>query len=180
MTLKLHEWGVDFAVWCHYKYLNSGPGAVAGMFVHSRHAQQTDRPRLSGWWGHSKTTRFTMPPEFSPIPGAQGYQHSNPPVLSLIPLIATLRTIDQAGGHANLRARSVLLTTYLLELLRGSRHAGSGFRVLTPEREPERGAQLSLAFGGSGDGGRMKRVFARLVAKGVMGDEREPEVIRFA
>jgi kynureninase len=121
-----------------------------------------------------------MPSSFDPIPGAQGYQHSNPPLLSMIPLIATLRTIDTAGGPANLRARSILLTSYLLELLKTSKYWGSGFRVLTPEREDERGAQLSVAFGTDGDGGRMRRVFGRLVRKGVMGDEREPEVIRFA
>ncbi|KAL7412870.1 pyridoxal phosphate-dependent transferase [Mrakia frigida] len=197
VTLKLHDWGVDFAVWCHYKYLNAGPGAVAGLFVHSKWEDQTTRPRLSGWWGHAPSTRFSMPSTFQPIPGAQGYQHSNPPLLSLIPLIASLNTIDLAGGFPALRERSKLLTGYLLALLKSSpRLKEGGFSVITPLGENEgfdgngdgveaRGAQLSLRFEGVKEGERggrerMKRVFEGLVRKGVMGDEREPEVIRFA
>lgn len=211
----------DFAVWCHYKYLNSGPGAVAGLFVHDVWADQSSRPRfvgvplppsfplprlthlvflcfidirLAGWWGHSRFTRFAMPPSFSPIPGAQGYQHSNPPLLSLIPLIATLSTVEIAGGPASLRKRSVLLTNYLLALLKSSGHYRSkggegGFGIITSSGEGQseekaRGAQLSLTFVGKGAerGGRerMKRVHESLVRRGVMGDEREPEVVRFA
>ncbi|CED84498.1 kynureninase [Phaffia rhodozyma] len=194
VPLKLHDWNVDFAVWCSYKYLNSGPGAVGGMFVHSKW-DEAKLPRLSGWWGHDKTTRFTMPSTFKPIAGAQGYQHSNPPLLSLIPLIASLETLNKAGGLPAVRIRSTLLTGYLLLLLRSSkfflaenakedkgREVKIGFAILTPENEQERGAQLSLKIVGRGgrEGGGMKRVFEGLVRRGVVGDEREPEVIRIS
>lgn len=175
----------DFAVWCSYKYLNAGPGAVAGLFVHSIHSSPSaaPRPQLAGWWGHSRSTRFDMPPVFSPIAGAQSYQHSNPPMLSLIPLIASLETFELAGGLPALRERSLLLTGYLSRLLDASKFEGkrdgAGFRVLTPQRIEERGAQLSLAVWGRTEGG-MQRVFDGLVRRGVLGDERKPSVIRLS
>ena len=171
LVLKLHDWNADFAVWCSYKYLNAGPGAVAGCFVHERHAQRFDLPRFAGWWGHDKSTRFVMPPRFSPLPGAEGWQLSNPPILSLAPLLASLDLFDQAGMTA-LRAKSEALTGYLEHLIR--ERCGDQVAILTPPEPAERGCQLSLRLK---DG---KRVFERLSASGIVCDWREPDVIRAA
>lgn len=179
LPLQLHDSGADFAVWCHYKYMNAGPGAVAGCFVHERHAC-TDRPRFAGWWGHEQASRFRMGTDFVPTPGADGWQLSNPPILGLAPLRGSLELFERAGMAA-LRARSERLTGYLEALIR-ERLSGT-LQIATP-REPERrGAQLSLrVVEGRGLRGREagRSLFEFLAAQGVLGDWREPDVIRIS
>jgi kynureninase len=171
VPLALHDDEVDFAVWCSYKYLNAGPGAIGGAFVHERHANT--RPRLSGWWGHDPGTRFEMKPDFRPAAGAEGWAVSNPPVLSTAPLIASL-SIFQEAGLDRLRAKSIELTGYLEFLLD---RLGSDVKVISPRDPPARGAQLSFRIVGPGRGAK---VFAWLGAHGVACDWREPDVIRAA
>jgi kynureninase len=161
-------------VWCSYKYLNSGPGAVAGCFVHERHAH-TDRPRFAGWWGHDQTTRFRMGPDFSPTPGADGWQLSNPPILALAPLRVSLEIFHRAG-MACLREKSLALTGYLENLIRT--HLDPVLDIATP-REPERrGCQLSLRVKAGREQGRA--LFDYLGERGIVGDWREPDTIRIA
>jgi len=179
VPLSLHDWNVDFAVWCSYKYLNAGPGAVAGAFVHERHATNTDLPRLAGWFGNDPNTRFRMQlePEFIPVPSADGWQVSNPPILAMAPLRASLVIFDEAGGMKPLREKSIRLTSYLQFSLE-SEPAGEskrGFTVITPTKENERGCQLSILVHEQG-----KEIFGRLEAAGVTCDFREPNVIRGA
>ena len=174
LPLRLHDEGADFAVWCHYKYMNAGPGAVAGCFVHERHAR-TDRPRFAGWWGHEQDSRFRMGPTFVPTPGAEGWQLSNPPVLGLAPLRASLELFERAGMD-RLRRKSERLTGYL-EALIGSRHAGV-LEVVTPNDPARRGAQLSLRVRAGREAGRS--LFEHLAGNGVLGDWREPDVIRIS
>jgi kynureninase len=179
LPLRLHDSGADFAVWCHYKYMNSGPGAVAGCFVHERHAR-TDRPRFAGWWGHDQATRFRMGPEFVPTHGADGWQLSNPPILGLAPLRASLDLFAQAGMPA-LRAKSERLTGYLESLIRT--HLCHVLQIVTPASPAERGCQLSLrVIGGRGMTGRSagRALFEFLASRGVLGDWREPDVIRIS
>jgi kynureninase len=174
LALKLHDSGCDFAVWCSYKYLNSGPGAVAGAFVHERHAR-TDRPRFAGWWGHDQESRFRMGPDFSATPGAEGWQLSNPPILALAPLRVSLAIFRRAGMDA-LRTKSVALTGYFETLLR--ERLDRVLEIATP-REPERrGCQLSLRVRGGREDGRA--LFDHLNAIGIVVDWREPDVIRAA
>ena len=172
VPLKLHDWGVDFACWCSYKYLNSGPGSVAGCFVHERHAHISTLPRFQGWWGHEKETRFEMPPDFRPAPGAEGWQLSNPPILSLAPVKASLQIFDEIGMTA-LREKSLLLTSYLEFLL--DRIDTEELSILTPRNPNQRGCQLSLVLKRNG-----LRVFEGLHAAGVICDWREPDCIRVA
>ena len=174
LPLQLHDSGADFAVWCHYKYMNAGPGAVAGCFVHERHAR-TQRPRFAGWWGHDAATRFRMGPEFVPTPGADGWQLSNPPILGLAPLLASLDLFDRAGMAA-LRRKSVALTGHLEALIR--RRLGDTLQVLTPPQPEQRGCQLSLRVAGGRQRGR--ELFAHLASTGILGDWREPDVIRIS
>ncbi|WP_240099368.1 kynureninase [Thermomonas flagellata] len=174
LPLQLHDADADFAVWCHYKYMNAGPGAVAGAFVHARHAH-TNRPRFAGWWGHDPATRFAMGPQFLPTPGADGWQLSNPPILALAPLRASLALFERAGMHA-LRAKSERLTGYLQALI--DAHLGPALQVLTPRDPAQRGCQLSLRVRGGRARGRA--LFEHLAARGVLGDWREPDVIRIA
>ncbi|WAT16420.1 kynureninase [Xanthomonas fragariae] len=174
LPLTLHDDGVDFAVWCHYKYLNAGPGAVGGCFVHQRHAH-SDLPRMAGWWGHAQQTRFRMDPQFVPSPGAEGWQLSNPPVLALAPLRASLELFDQAGMAA-LRTKSEQLTGYLEQLIHA--RVPQVLQIVTPAEPSQRGCQLSLRVTGGGAQGRS--LFEYLHSVGVLGDWREPDVIRIA
>jgi kynureninase len=177
LELRLHDWNVDFAVWCTYKYLNSGPGSVGGCFVHERHGfgASRDLPRLAGWWGHDKASRFRMEPGFRPIPGAEGWQLSNPPILSLAAIRAALDVFMEAGGMGPLREKSLRLTGYLEWLLH--REVGGAVEILTPSDPNQRGCQLSIRVKSNVSG---KTVFEKLEASGVTGDWREPDVIRVA
>ena len=175
VPLALHDWNVDFAAWCSYKYLNAGPGAVAGAFVHERHATNTKLPRFAGWFGNDPNTRFRLhlESEFIPVPSADGWQISNPPIFSMAPLRASLAIFDQAGGMKPLRAKSMKLTGYLQFLLQ---HAGSKkFTVITPSEPNERGCQLSILAHE-----HPKESFKKLQAADVKCDFREPNVIRAA
>lgn len=174
VPLSLHDWNVDFAVWCSYKYLNSGPGAVAGCFVHQRHGQNPDLPRMAGWWGNDPKTRFLMhlQPEFVPVQGAEAWQISNPPIFSMAPLRASLGIFDEVGMPA-LRAKSELLTGYLQFLI--SQMPSERYEVITPQDARRRGCQLSILAKE-----HPKELFGRLEAAGVKGDFREPNVIRVA
>ena len=171
IPLKLHDWNVDFACWCSYKYLNGGPGGVAGAFVHERHVGDPNIPRFAGWWGHDKETRFKMEPDFIPIPTAEGWQLSNAPVLSMAALKASLEIFDEVGMAA-LRQKSEKLTGYLHFLLMES---GLPLSVITPEDPKQRGCQLSIVMHGQG-----KPLFDQLEPQGVICDWREPNVIRVA
>jgi kynureninase len=175
VPLSLHDWDVDFAVWCSYKYLNSGPGAIGGLFVHERHARSFDLPRFAGWWGHDKQSRFQMPSQFSPLYGAEGWQLSNPSILSAAPLLASLELFDRAG-FARLRAKSIALTGLLEQLL--IERLERSLEIITPTQSASRGCQLSI---------RLKRspreahaVYQRLALGGYVCDWREPDVIRVA
>jgi kynureninase len=172
--LNLHDWNVDFAVWCSYKYLNAGPGAVGGCFVHQRHARG-GMPRFAGWWGHDAATRFQMGPEFIPIDGAQGWQISNPPVLSTAPLLASL-DIFQRADIRRLREKSMALTGFLQHLIETL--LPGLVDIITPGAAEERGCQLSLRIARSPDAA--KRCYEELTAAGVVGDWREPDVLRLA
>ena len=175
MPLRLHDDGVDFAVWCHYKYLSAGPGAVGGAFVHARHGQRTDMTRFAGWWGHSLTTRFQMGPDFHATPGADGWQLSNPPILSLAPLAASLALFD-AAGMSRLRTKSNALDAFARELI--NHRCDGRVEILTPAEPPSRGCQLSLRVVAGQESGR--KTHKRLEALGVICDWREPDVIRLA
>jgi kynureninase len=174
VVLHLHDWNVDFAVWCSYKYLNAGPGAPAGAFIHERHARRIDLPRFAGWWGNDPTTRFRMQlqPEFIAVPSADGWQLSNPPILSMAPLRAALALFDEATMPA-LRARSERLTAYLEYLL--DRLSPGRVELITPREPNARGCQLSFLVHD-----RPRAMLAALEAEGVVCDFREPNVIRAA
>ncbi len=174
VPLNLHGDGVDFAVWCSYKYLNSGPGGVAGAFVHERHASTFSLLRFAGWWGHAERERFQMKKGFKPMPGVDGWQLSNFPVISGAVQLASLEIFQQAG-ISRLRKKSLLLTGFLEFLLKGIDPEQKHFTIITPSNSPERGCQLSILMKRSG-----KKVFERLVSAGITADWREPDVIRVA
>jgi len=173
LKLALHDSNIDFAAWCTYKYLNSGPGSVGGCFVHERHAEAFNIPRFAGWWGHDKETRFGMRDDFNPIPGAEGWQLSNPPILSLAAIKASLDIFDEVGMDALVK-KSKQLTGYLEKLVH--QLAGNSIEIITPKNPDERGCQLSLRILHK-DG---KTVFKSITDKGVIADWREPDVIRIA
>jgi kynureninase len=172
VPLRLHDWGVDFAVWCNYKYLNGGPGCVGGCFVHERYAQAFDLPRFAGWWGHDQESRFLMGPHFQPMPGADGWQLSNPSIMSMAPLRASLETFAAAGMQP-LREKSESLTGYLEFLL--DRCGSGGFTMLTPREPDRRGAQLSIRIHRGG-----RSICDRLIGHGAVCDWREPDILRIA
>jgi kynureninase len=172
VELKLHDWNADFAAWCSYKYLNAGPGGIAGVFVHERHADDFDLPRFAGWWGHDKETRFLMGDKFVPMRGAEGWQLSNPPIFQLAALKASLDIFTEAGMK-NLIEKSKKLTGYLEFLLGEIRD--ERISVITPSNAEMRGCQLSIRVKNSD-----KSLFNAITEKGVIADWREPDVIRVA
>ena len=169
---NLHDSGADFAVWCTYKYLNSGPGSLGGCFVHERHQNNKQLNRFAGWWGHNKETRFNMRHEFDALPGAEGWQLSNPPILSMAAIRASLDTFKQAGFE-NLRAKSETLTGYLEFLL--DELDNDDINIITPRNKDERGCQLSIQVKNAD-----KALHTKLTQAGVISDWREPNVIRVA
>lgn len=176
LEMNLHDWQVDFACWCSYKYLNSGAGSVAGCFVHQKHAGNTEINRFAGWWGHDKASRFKMENNFKAIETAEGWQLSNPPVLSLAAIRGALDTIDLAGGMGPLRQKSLKLSRYLMDLI--ETELGDSVRIITPKADHQRGCQVSLMV--TVDGLDGKAMFDALEANGVTTDWREPNVIRVA
>ena len=182
LPLKLHEWGPDFAVWCSYKYLNGGPGCVAGCFVHERHARAWDVPRFAGWWGHDEQSRFEMGPDFQAMSGAEGWQLSNPSIVSLAVLRASMDIFHEAGME-RLRAKSISLTGYLefqlnqllLNPLLLKQNVSQKFSIITPVEPDRRGAQISIRIHQKG-----RALCERLAREGVVGDWREPDTFRVA
>lgn len=177
ILLKLHDWNVDFAAWCTYKYLNSSPGGVSGMFVHERHANNPKLPRFAGWWGHDKSVRFLMEPGFKPMEGAEGWQLSNAPVLGMAAHLASLDIFDEVGME-KLCAKRDQLTAFLefiIDDISERNKARCSFEIITPRDQTKRGAQLSMFVHGGG-----KPLFDRLSDAGVVADWREPNVIRLA
>lgn len=172
LNLSLHDDNIDFACWCTYKYLNAGPGSVGGCFVHERHAFNFELPRFAGWWGHNKSTRFGMRDDFDPIPGAEGWQLSNPPILSLAAIKASLDLFDEVGME-ELNKKTVLLTGYLEYLLENIEN--DLIRIITPKNKSERGCQLSIQVKNAD-----KKLFDKITEAGVIADWREPDVIRVA
>lgn len=175
VPMRLHDWNVDFACWCGYKYLNGGPGCTAGAFVHERHANRPDLPRLEGWWGHSASRRFLMEPDFDLMPGAEGWQTSNAPVMNMAALLASLSEFREAGMD-RLREKSLALTDFLERGIHSVAAAtGAQLDILTPSDPAQRGCQLSVVAHGHG-----KALFDHLTEHGVIVDWREPAVIRLA
>jgi kynureninase len=172
LQLRLHEWGPDFGVWCSYKYLNGGPGCVAGCFVHTRHARAWELPRFTGWWGHDEASRFQMGPDFRAMEGAEGWQLSNPCIVSMAVLRASM-DIFQEASIKRLRSKSVSLTGYLEFLM--SRKASPSFSIVTPPEPERRGAQISIRILRNG-----RALCERLAQEGIVGDWREPDTFRIA
>ena len=172
VALKLHDWDVDFAAWCSYKYMNSGPGNASGVFIHERYLNNKEIPRFEGWWGTKKETRFLMKPEFEPMENADAWQVSNPPVLSLAPYLASLKMFEEVGMEA-LIAKREKIVAYLEFVLREiDKEVDGSFEIITPK---DRGCQLSVFLHGHG-----KSLFNFLMRNGVITDWREPNVIRLA
>ncbi len=176
VELHLHDWNVDFACWCSYKFLNSGPGGVAGVYIHEKHIADKDMPRFAGWWGYKKDTRFKMEKGFDPIPTAEGWQLSNAPVLSMAAHKAALDIFEEAGMD-KLHSKRKQLAGYLHFILSeiNSRHTEKVIEVITPTDENERGCQVSMLMLKRG-----REIFDGLMRQGVIADWREPNVIRVA
>ena len=177
VVLKLHDWQVDYACFCSYKYLNAGPGGVSGIFVHEKHCDNPELPRLAGWWGNDPSTRFTMPRTFVPAKGARSWQQSNAPVLSMAALKASLDIFSEAGMMEPLRTKSEKLTGYLEFLIHqlNAKRDTPLIKIITPADQERRGCQLSLVFAAKG-----REIFRELTEKGIIADWREPDVIRVA
>lgn len=177
INLKLHDWGIDFAAWCGYKYLNSSPGGVSGMFVHERHANNPALPRFAGWWGYDKETRFQMEPGFKPMYGAEGWQLSNAPILGMAAHLAALDIFDAAGMDRIGTKRDALtgFLEFVIEDISEKNADRCTFEIITPKTSSKRGAQLSILVHGQG-----KDLFDALSKQGVVADWREPNVIRIA
>ena len=174
IEMHLHDWDVDFACWCSYKYLNSGPGNIAGAYIHQRFVSDASLPRMAGWWGYDKDSRFKMEKDFKPIPTAEGWQLSNSPIISMAAHKASLDIFEEAGME-NLLKKSKLLTGYLIFVLNEINAQKRVLEIITPENEKERGCQVSVVILQNG-----KQVFDALKKHGVLSDWREPDVIRFA
>ena len=176
IELQLHNWNVDFACWCSYKYMNSGPGGVSGVFIHEKHFAQTDIPRLAGWWGHDKESRFKMDKEFNPIPTAEGWQLSNAPVISMAVHKASLDIFEEAGME-RLIQKSKALSKYLFFILDEINKSGAEdfIEIITPRNENEHGCQISMLMLKDG-----KKIYEELKKQSVIADWREPNVIRIA
>ena len=175
IKLELHDWNVDFAAWCSYKYMNSGPGNASGCFIHEKHHNNIDLPRFAGWWGHNKERRFKMEPSIDPIRGADGWQISNLPVLSLAPYLAAVEMFDEIGMDVLIKKRDNI-TSYLEFILHEiDKEVVSSFEIITPSNPAERASQLSVLLHGEGSS-----LFDYLMKKGVITDWREPNVIRLA
>ena len=172
IKLNLHDWDADFAAWCSYKYMNSGPGNASGIFVHERHLGKDDIPRFEGWWGTKKETRFLMKPEFDPIESADAWQLSNPPILSIAPYLASLEIFDEVGMDALIEKQKTIVSYLEFVLHEIDKEVDSTFEIITPEA---RGCQLSVFLHGEG-----KAIFDYLMKNGVITDWREPNVIRLA
>lgn len=170
--LELHDSGCDFAVWCNYKYLNSGPGGMGGAFVHERHLNQSDIPRFEGWWGHNKETRFKMRDAFEPMPTVEAWQLSNPPILAMVAVWSSLKLFDEVGMY-RLREKAISLTGYLEKLVQSL--GEDVVDIITPSDPKQRGSQLSIRVKNAS-----KELFNKITEKGVIADWREPDVIRVA
>lgn len=177
VPLQLHDWGADFACWCSYKYMNSGPGGISGIFVHEKHFNNPQLKRFAGWWGYRPDKRFLMAPGFKPAHGAEGWQVSTSPILLMAVHKASLDIFDKAGGLGKLRNKSILLTGYLEYLIQGinRKHGEELFKIITPSDPNDRGCQLSIVCKRDG-----KATFNYLAENGVIGDWREPDVIRLS
>lgn len=174
IELHMHDWDVDFACWCSYKYLNSGPGNIAGAYIHERFIADTSLPRMAGWWGYDKESRFEMAKNFKPIPTAEGWQLSNSPIISMAAHKSSLDIFEEAGME-NLLKKSKQLTGYLLFILDEINTPKKSFEIITPKNEEERGCQVSILMLQRG-----KEIFGALKKHGVLSDWREPDVIRVA
>jgi kynureninase len=175
IALKLHDWNVDFASWCSYKYMNSGPGNASGCFIHERHHNDPDLPRFAGWWGHNKERRFKMEQNFDPVHGADGWQISNLPVLSLAPYLASVEMFAEIGMEKIIQKRNQITSYLEFILYEIDKEVKGNFEIITPTNQEERGCQLSVFFHGEG-----RSLFDYLMKNGVVTDWREPNVIRFA
>lgn len=176
VPVKLHNWGVDFACWCSYKYLNSGPGGISGIFIHEKHFNHNHK-RFAGWWGHRKSKQFLMAPEFDAEPGADGWQVSTPPIMLMALHKASLDIFTEAGGLEAIRAKSELLTGYLEFIINEINHRSKKeiFKIITPGEPERRGSQLSIICTGNA-----REIFKYLTKNGIIGDWREPNVIRLS
>lgn len=177
VPVKLHDWGVDFACWCSYKYMNSGPGGISGIFVHEKHFNDATLNRFAGWWGYRQDKRFLMAPGFQAANGADGWQVSTPPIMLMALHKASLDIFEQAGGIEALRAKSELLTGFFEYVLTEiNKNVGKEvFRIITPKNKEDRGCQLSIVCSN-----KAREIFDYLTKNGVIGDWREPNVIRLS